>query len=143
MDQDDHIVRANPVPDLNKKFEVKIQRSIVRTEPFSFEQRDQHKRARKEQLIREEEIKVMFNDINPGIITPRYIHGEDEAIYYDVLKLKTKTSYLNCIYGHYSQRFNRDKSHAMCCDKQFNVTNILIWNISPIHYPIFIRFSVL
>ena len=40
---DSHVIRANPMPDMEKVFKPQLPHKVVETKPFSFEERDKYK----------------------------------------------------------------------------------------------------
>ena len=56
---DDHVIRANPMPDMAKVFQPKLPHKKVETQPFSFEERDKNKPTREtfvEMILRKEKV---------------------------------------------------------------------------------------
>ena len=60
-DTDSHVIRATPLPDLDKVFQPQLPHKRVETKPFSFEERDKNKPDREtfvEMILRKEKVKL-------------------------------------------------------------------------------------
>ena len=58
---DSRVIRANPLPDLDKVFQPHLPHKKVETKPFSFEERDKNKPDREtfvEMILRKEKVKM-------------------------------------------------------------------------------------
>ena len=60
---DSHVIRANPMPDMDKVFQPKLPHKKVEAQPFSFEERDKNKPNREtfvEMILRKEKVNLML-----------------------------------------------------------------------------------
>ena len=60
---DSHVIRANPMPNMDKFFQPQLPHKCVETQPFSFEERDKNKPTREtfvEMILRKEKVVCLF-----------------------------------------------------------------------------------
>ena len=58
---DDRVIRANPMPNMDKMFQPQLPHKKVETKPFSFEERDKNKPNREtlvEMILRKEKVRL-------------------------------------------------------------------------------------
>ena len=58
---DDRVIRANPMPNMDKAFQPQLPHKKVETKPFSFEERDKNKPNREtlvEMILRKEKVRL-------------------------------------------------------------------------------------
>ena len=58
-----HVIKANPMPNMEKFFQPQLPHKCVETQPFSFEERDKNKPTREtfvEMILRKEKVQKMY-----------------------------------------------------------------------------------
>lgn len=67
-----HVIRANPMPNMDKYFQPQLPHKHVETQPFSFEERDKNKPTREtfvEMILRKEKVHEICMSLFLGLYT--------------------------------------------------------------------------